>query len=332
MVRVFRDERAQLTDRLAVPSQLDLVRQALLQHLQPQLLQPRHLVVQQLRRAVQHRAPPQRQSVSQRRGRSQPVTGARSSACGRHQPFEAVNVEQVLRDLQPVTGGMRHDRRGHVQPVEFAAQGVNDVLDLRPRGGRWRALPDRVDQVVDADHVVRFHQQCREHGLLPAHEHADDTVATHELDGPEQPEDHRTLVGVDRLGRPHREPLQKATLTTARSVHKGRAEATGNCYGPATGYASVTVILRRYLCATGSLPHSVLFGGTTCGEGGAAARASVCTSFPVCVNVLRTCAVLIMTRRPSFGYNLAALRNKMSVSLGLACDRSFRCGLEYDAP
>ena len=115
------------------------------------------------------------------------VSGFEGGSAFRQQPFEAVAVELVGLECEPVGPGNRPD--GVVR--QFLAQCRHAVLE-HLRGGRWSVLaPELVDDHVPRERLVAVQEQEGEHGALPRAAERELSLPVERLDRPEDAVVHR---------------------------------------------------------------------------------------------------------------------------------------------
>ncbi len=185
--RVLAGQRAQLAHQERVPAHHQLHVDALFEHAQPLLGQPRHLLaVQQLAGHVgQGGAAPQVQRLGVGGGGLHQVAGGPRPLGARGQVGEQEHVDALGGHLDLVAVGDRADDRrvaqGLPQPHHVGLQGA-------PGPGRRRALPQPLDQFVHAHGPVGAQQQRGEQHPVLAGAHRGGPLPDPHLQRPEKPE------------------------------------------------------------------------------------------------------------------------------------------------
>ena len=138
---------------------------------QAQLLEPRDLALGEVleREVGERRAAPERQRLL--------------VAVLREQLAEAVQVELVRRDAQHVAGRPRLEPAGAEQPP----QPRHVAVQRGHRAGRRRLAPQRVDEPVLGDDLVRAQQQVAEQRALAAALDRERTAVLHHLQRAQDP-------------------------------------------------------------------------------------------------------------------------------------------------
>ena len=170
--RMRPDRRRELTDEVGVPAVGELALEPTFQGGQAQLLEARDLALGEVleREVGERRAAPECQRFR--------------VALLRDQLVEAVQVELVRRDAQHVP------RRSRLEPVgaEQPAQPRHVAVQRGDRGSRRRLSPQRVDQPVARDDLVRAQQQVAEQCALAAALDRERMAILHHLQRAQDPE------------------------------------------------------------------------------------------------------------------------------------------------
>ena len=158
--RMRRDEHLELRDELAVPAQLELGVDSLLQRRQPELLEPPDLVLRELvEREVREGGPsPERQ----RPGDLGCTILGRPAARLPEQALEPRRINAVGVDPEHVPGRLGHEE---LRPDDLAELG-DEVLQRGRRRPRGFLAPDLVDQAVGGDDLAGVNEQRREQRAL----------------------------------------------------------------------------------------------------------------------------------------------------------------------
>ena len=179
--RLLDEESLDLPDELGITAEHEVGVDAVLERGEPQLLEAPALCGGELVvcEVDQRRAPPQRERLAQK---ASGLGGVLGLGRRREERLEATRVDLRGIDLELVA------RRASQKPVtaEQLAQ-TRDVELHHRRGGRWRPLaPERVDQLVGRDGLVRPQEQRRQQGALLTAAERDRLTA---LDGFERPQE-----------------------------------------------------------------------------------------------------------------------------------------------
>ena len=170
--RVGPDGRRDLPGELGVPAGGEVVREASLERGQAQLLEPRDLGPGEVheREVGECRTAPERERLA--------------VAVLRDQLAEAVQVQLPGLDTQDVAGDPRLQPPGPEHPP----QPRHVAVQLGHRRGGSRLAPQRVDQPVLRDDLVRAQQQVAEQRALAAALDGERAVVLHHLQRPQDPE------------------------------------------------------------------------------------------------------------------------------------------------
>jgi hypothetical protein len=164
--RVGRHQLGEVADHLVVAAEPQLQLEALLDRGEPLLVEPRRRRFDGPAVQAEQRRPapePERGPQHADRLRELAVGGQRRGPG--HPLREDLGVQLAGPGLDPVAAAVGDDRG--VAVTQPPAQGGDVVLHLAA-GGRGRtAIPDRVDQVVERDHLSRVGQQHREQRARP---------------------------------------------------------------------------------------------------------------------------------------------------------------------
>ena len=157
-----------------------------LQCSQPKLVEPRglHLRERLVGDVHEHGPSRERERFTKRPGRRLGIARRLLAPTPGDEPLEAVEVELVWLDPEPVAGALRRD------PIlpEALAKSV-DLHLQRVGGARGRTLaPDRVDQPVARDDLVPVEEEAVEHPRLPAGAERDDATVVDDLERSKKPE------------------------------------------------------------------------------------------------------------------------------------------------
>jgi hypothetical protein len=163
--RVLRDEAVELADHVGVAPARQVGLDALLERRQPRLLEPVRVDCERgvVREVAERRPAPQLQRRSQRLGRTRAVAGAERGATLAHQHVELLGVELVIADHERVPPPARD------QPAfaERLAQPGHEVVHAAPRARGRRVFPERVDEAIARQRLVRVQQEHGEQDALP---------------------------------------------------------------------------------------------------------------------------------------------------------------------
>jgi hypothetical protein len=160
----------------------------------PELVQPHDLAAAGLPavEVVERRPAPEVEGAGKGRRRPVGIAGRDLLAAPLGQPFEAADVDVVVRQAEPVAAGRRPDRG--------RAERLADVrhADLHLLGGRRRGriTPQRVGQNVRADHLAPPHRQDAQHDAVTGAEHA--AAVDHQW--PEKGDCHGRIVDLTQRG------------------------------------------------------------------------------------------------------------------------------------
>src|SRR5581483_5186176 len=106
--RVLRDERLELADHVAVPTEREAGLQPPPERVQAQLLEPRLLAARERLRELRERtAAPERERVGEKFARGRGVAAGERAAGRGDRPLEADEVELVVAELEQVAGRPR---------------------------------------------------------------------------------------------------------------------------------------------------------------------------------------------------------------------------------
>jgi hypothetical protein len=170
--RMRPERRGELPDDLGMPAVGELAPEPPLDGGQAQLLEPRDLALGEVveREVVERRTAPQRQRLL--------------VAILVEQRAKAVEVELVRFDAQQVA------RRPRLEPAvaEQPAQPRHVAVQRRHRGGRRRLAPQRVEEPVLGDDLVRAQQQVAEQRALTPALDRERTALLHDLQRAQDPE------------------------------------------------------------------------------------------------------------------------------------------------
>ena len=195
--RVVPDQGLELRHQVGCAAEREIRHEALLDRVQPQLLEARDLGLSEgvVGEVDERRAPPQLER------RAEPVRCGRGIlrfACPSaltQQALEPVGVELVGPDAKHVPGSSRDQELagGASSPLglERLAQLPDVDLESVGRGLRW-LRPELVDQPIAGDELVRMHQQDRKQGALLGRAQGDLGSAAADLERPEDTEFHRS--------------------------------------------------------------------------------------------------------------------------------------------
>ena len=154
----------ELGDERAVAAERKVRLDPVLEHREPELLEPGGLGLRErLQRQIgEGRAPPQRKCGAERLRPGGGVADPQRGTTLLRELVEARQVELLGRHGEPVAGRHRLERALRQELPELRDVDLKRVLG---RVGRAVA-PQRVDQPVGRDGVVRFEEQDREEGTL----------------------------------------------------------------------------------------------------------------------------------------------------------------------
>jgi hypothetical protein len=188
---VIRDQLAQFRHGLTVPPQMQIGVDPRRQRVQPLVGQRGNLPVpQHLRGHVRERfAAPQPQRLPQQAGRLGPGPGRRGRMAPRGQRAELADIQPRVVDLDEVPGRPRLDQAG-ARRAQRRAQALDRTVQGAARPGRRPALPQRLSESAQADHLPGVQQQRRQEHALPGRRHGDLARAVTHPQRPEQPEVH----------------------------------------------------------------------------------------------------------------------------------------------
>ena len=165
---VGRHEAAQLGHRLQRPAELDERPRARLLREAPQILQPPDLGLRPVLAAevAERRAAPQRERGVERLERR----AGRLGGGGAHRPLEALGVDLVGTDREPVAGAVADEQRRRGAAVAVGLEERAQVRDPdRERACRHvarHAAPGGIEQRVGRHGAARIEQEPREDGAL----------------------------------------------------------------------------------------------------------------------------------------------------------------------
>ena len=166
------DRGGELPDDVGVPTVGELALEPSFDRGQAQLLEPSDLALREvLEREVVERG-------------SAPEGERLLVAVLVEQLAEAVQVELIRRDVQHVAGRLRLEPAG----AELPPQPRHVALQLRLRGRGRRLAPERVDEPVLGDDLVRAQQQIAEQRALPPALDGERTAILHHLQRSQDPE------------------------------------------------------------------------------------------------------------------------------------------------
>ena len=192
------DQRLDIGQHLPVAAQSEVALDALLGRLQAQLLQPHRFGAGE--RLVLHvghgRAVPQRQRPLEHAPGTVAVTAQSQVAALAGEGLEALGVELVSGDLEPVAAGVVTDATRIAQRL---AQRRHVDLHAACGPGPALAAPHVLDQALGRDHLAAVDQQRRQQrALLVTSQRTDLTVRAH-LEWPQDPdvEFHLTTILSD---------------------------------------------------------------------------------------------------------------------------------------
>ncbi len=197
--RVLRHQPLQLADHLGVAPEGEVGVDAVLERREPQLLEARDRALgERLEREVaERRASPQPERLAQPRRPGFRVARGHGVATLGDERLEAVEVDVLRLDLEPIAGALRHDHPG---VAERLAE-LRDVhLDaVRGAPGR-RPAPELLDQPIDRHGLVGAQHEDREQRAL--------------LRAPD-PDDLAVLTGLERSEDAELEHVRRGTVTHA---------------------------------------------------------------------------------------------------------------------
>ena len=186
-VRVRDDERLELSGERRVAPRPEVEVDPRLDRGEPALVEPRGGGHRErlVREVGERRAAPERERL------------AETVRPRRGEPLEPIDVELVRLDPNQVPRRPGHDPVGSERPAQRMDMHLERVLGARGR----RLAPDRVDQPVGGDDLVRVEQQLRE-----------------QRPGPRPPERNRHPVVADHLQRPQQAELQRLKTPSLHSL------------------------------------------------------------------------------------------------------------------
>jgi hypothetical protein len=207
--RVGGHQSVQVGHRLAVPAQLQLQLQPILDRTQPQVVQPGPLRTRPLGVADigQRRSAPQpeRLVIPGQHGRQvtgQEVTGPDGGARPAHQTLEPVRVHRLGRNGQLIPRSTGHqDIAAHAGRHQRAAQLGHPSLQGVTGVDRRIGAPQRIGQGVGRDHPARCQGQPGQQRPHRRGQHGRCSTRGLHLDRPEHPDRGRLLLLGPRCGR-----------------------------------------------------------------------------------------------------------------------------------
>jgi len=163
---VIGDERFELRDELGVSGEREVGLHALFQRGEAQLLEPGDVALGErfVRDVGERRPSPEGEGLAKDCGRMIGVACCQLAAPLGDEPLEALEVELVRPDVEPVPGSLRRDS---LLP-EPLAQRMHLHLERVSRRLLRLLAPEGVDQVVAGDDLVRAQEQAREQERLPS--------------------------------------------------------------------------------------------------------------------------------------------------------------------
>ena len=182
--RVLADQQLELGDELGARAQREIGLDALLERLEPKLLEPSISAAPRARRRTRPEAVP-RQSESASRNIPFASAGAGDPRI-RDELLEAVAGRTIRHRHEART---RRDGPDHAAAERPAELGDVRLEDLRRRGRR-PAGPELLDQAVARDRLVRAEEQDREQGTRLCRVQRDDAALGDHLERPEDTELH----------------------------------------------------------------------------------------------------------------------------------------------
>ena len=164
-VRTFADQRLELGQHLLRPPEHQPRIDSVSRRRGPSFLeQPdRGLRERRETKVCQGRAAPERQRLRERRLCSNGVPVGELRASGGGEPIELVDVELARLHMEPIGAGARCQTFG----ADLAAQPRDTDLQRLLRPNRQPLRPERLDQRVRIDRLVRVKQQKRKQRPLP---------------------------------------------------------------------------------------------------------------------------------------------------------------------
>ena len=180
--RVGPHERLDLGHELRVDVDVEVGRDALLQHAEAQVLEPVDLVLGEVLQLEirERRAPPQLECAAQER---RPLGRLRLTGLV-HERLEPGEVDLRGIEHECVARGPGHEE---VRPEQLTELRDRVLERRRRRPGRVLA-PETVDEPLGGDRLVRPQEQQREHGPLVAAAERHDPTAVDDLERAEDPE------------------------------------------------------------------------------------------------------------------------------------------------
>jgi hypothetical protein len=134
---------------------------SVIQRDQPKFLQPRCLGIRKLRRAqiIEHRSPPQAQSLSEQSRRALSVTELQRLLAQFQQTLELGDVDLVGADEQAVSGlsGNQCIPRPNAGQPAPKMRHMGTQCDIR--AGGWRTVPQRIGDPACRDASIPIDQQ-----------------------------------------------------------------------------------------------------------------------------------------------------------------------------
>ena len=228
--RVRGGERLELADDVAVPPELQLGRDLLLDGLQAQLLEPGDVASERglAGQVGQGRPSPQAERLGERDLGRPRLQGAVTRLA--KQPLEPDRVHLVGVGVEEVPGGPALDRVGPQRGPQ-----ARDV-DLERRLGILGELlpPDGVDQLLGRNDLVRGQHQVGEHDPLLRAPERDRAVTVGDLERSEDPETHGPTVRSSRRlrnpsdvrpGRAHAWSLRRPAFSPLTATRLADAES-----------------------------------------------------------------------------------------------------------
>jgi hypothetical protein len=202
--RMLPHERFELGDQLLRETAGEVDLDARLDHLEPQLLEPRDLPLggRLVRELLERSAAPHRQGFAEHDRRGAGIA-SHERAAFTDEVFEPPRVDVVRSGLDEVARRPCHEHRGVVPRPTPGLERLSEARDVDPERvlaiGPGLSAPERVDDPVGREHHVRIGEQQREAGSLPERTDVHRASVSYHLELAEDPE----LHGVHPRDRPY---------------------------------------------------------------------------------------------------------------------------------
>ena len=163
--RIRVNQRTELGNELRVTTEPEICVAAIFQRRESELLEPKRLAAQRafVAKSVEGRPAPERERVGEELGGRSGIALAQRVPASLHQLREAVRVEGVGRDFEPIAVRVRHHHlaRGSERAAELRHRRLERV-----RGAvRRRLAPQVVDQPIRGDDLASAQEQQRQQRL-----------------------------------------------------------------------------------------------------------------------------------------------------------------------